>query len=110
MRAGVAWLVAALLLASFALAGCSSSPGGADDDAPGPDVVTDPRDLTAGTAPGSHVHDYWQGRDQVEVVKADSGGGSVSYGGDHGIVASFVPPDGNIVPQGTGVIEATLDW
>lgn len=97
------------LLASL-LAGCASDGDGNEEAAEQPNVVTDPRDLAASMQPGSHVHDYWDGRDQVQVVAADSGGGSVSYGGDHGIVATFVPPDGSIVPQGTGVVEATLDW
>ena len=98
----------ALLLA--ALAGCSSPDGPEAGPEPDPIVITDPRDLANGTAPGSHVHDYWQGRDRVEVVTDDWNGG-VSYGGsDHGTIGWFRPADGSIVPQGAGVIEGVADW
>ena len=101
---------AAALVPFLVLAGCASpSDGGAD--ASEPTVVTDPRDLAGGTAPGSHVHDYWQGRDRVTVLEDDAGPYSVRYSGsDNGSIATFQPPDGSIVPQGAGVIEGTLSW
>lgn len=99
------------LLAATTLAGCSGGGGGGGTD-PAPSVVTDPRDTgyLLNMTPGSHVHDYWQGRTEVLVVENTTGTRNVSYGGDHGTVASWIPPDGSIVPQGTGQLEAVIDW
>jgi hypothetical protein len=99
-----------LALAGLLLAGCASPPeqAVAGDE---PVVVTDPRDLANGTAPGSHIHDYWQGRTEVDVLDVSQDIGGVSYSGsDHGVIASFQPEEGTIVPQGTGELEAVLDW
>jgi hypothetical protein len=97
-----------LALALLLLAGCSQAPASAPaNEAPG--VITDPLDVSSSAA-GSHVHDYWQGRDRVTVVDETRDIGLVSYGGDHGPIGFFHPPEGSIVPQGTGVLEATLSW
>jgi hypothetical protein len=106
MRPGP-WLAALPLLV---LAGCAS-PQGDGAAAPDPIVVTDPRDLANGTAPGSHIHDYWQGRDRVRVLDRETGEFAAMYSGSsNGSMAWFRPPDGSIVPQGTGVVEGVMDW
>lgn len=115
MREGTAslpmrWFALAVLV-SLLLGGCSEdAPEGEATDQPS--VITDPRDTSylANATPGSHIHDYWQGRDRVPVLDDETGGGTIQYTGDHGRMASFQPPDGQIVPQGAAVIEGTLSW
>ena len=65
-------ILVAAALATALLSGCAGEDPAADPAAPGPDVVTDPRDYSylQDAAPGSHVHDYWQGRDTVRVIEA----------------------------------------
>lgn len=101
-----------LAVACLALAGCASTPAPAETSQEAPGVITDPRDTAylANATPGSHVHDYWQGRDSVQVLDETTGGGCFQYAGDQGLMARFQPPDGNIVPQGTGVVEVLVDW
>jgi hypothetical protein len=97
------WLVAVLLLS-----GCAA-PDSAPIQEPDVAVVTDPLDVQASAA-GSHVHDYWQGRQQLTAVKASTST-SLNFGtGDHDVKAIFRPTDGTIIPQGTGRLEATLSW
>lgn len=102
----------ALVLACSLLSGCASSPGASADAPAGPAVVTDPRDLSylQNGTPGSHVHDYWDGRTQVTLVDETADIALTSYGGDHGPIGWFTPPDGTVVLQGTGRIEVTVSW
>lgn len=109
MRPG--WLLSLVLFASL-LAGCASSP---DDGAPpagGPqNVVTDPLDYSymQNATPGSHIHDYWQGRDRVIVLESDSRTGFGCGGCNEGATVSIeVPEDGVIVPQGTRWVNGTF--
>lgn len=94
------------------LSGCAGRAPASSSDEPAPDVITDPNDLSylQNATPGSHAHDYWGGRTEVDVLDLETGGGTIQYAGDHGVMASFQPPEGNIVPQGTGELEAMLDW
>lgn len=93
------------------LAGCTSAPdppaaGGTDS------VITDPRDTAylQAAEPGSHVHDYWEGRTQVTVVEDSSNIALSNCGDDHCAIGFFLPPEGTIVPQGTGRLQAVADW
>lgn len=88
------------------LAGCAH----ATDSAPPAGAIADPRDVTA-SATGEHVHDYWGGKTQVDVIKDyESPRGGAYYSGETGLMLRVRPPEGHIVPQGTGVIEATVGW
>jgi hypothetical protein len=105
------WLVATTLLAVL-LAGCSGEPNEADP-LDGPEVITDPRDTSylqdGGMAAGSHIHDYWGGRDRVPVVDQTSSGQSSCTGCTDGMVFTRARPDeGAIVPQGTKWVNGTF--
>lgn len=57
------------------------------------------------------MHDYWEGKTEVDVISDyDSGSGSTTYGGQMGLMVNTRPEEGDIVPQGAGVIEATVGW
>jgi hypothetical protein len=109
------WLAVACL-SVLLLAGCSGKPpaDGAAADPVG--VITDPRDTAylqnQSMAAGSHIHDYWHGRDRVPVLEADgfSGSSSCSGGGcGDGMLFDLVRPDeGLIVPQGTKWVNGTF--
>lgn len=109
------WLLAAAFLA-HALSGCASSSDGNPDAADNPTVVTDPRDYSylANATPGSHIHDYWQGRDRVTVLDDEVGPFSSSCSGSGcGDGMTFItraPEDGIIVPQGTRWINGTITF
>lgn len=108
-------LVAAIVALSL-LAGCSSP---AEPPAPAADqpvVVTAPDDLVNATAPGSHIHDYWGGKDRVTVVDLTHPGGDAPgtgpgfASGPDVVVRSFQPESGHVVPQGTAAVEVTFTW
>jgi hypothetical protein len=106
-----AWLAAVLVASLFA--GCSADPDEAAGPDDGVDVITDPRDtayLQNGTlAAGSHIHDYWGGRDRVPVVGQTSTGASTCNGCTDGMVFQSVrPAEGAIVPQGTKWVNGTF--
>jgi hypothetical protein len=102
-------LLLCVLLASSALAGCSGKPAAAPADTQSASTVTDPRDLRNGTAPGSHIHDYWGGRDHVQVLKQTSSGSSTCSGSCGEMAFSWARPDeGAIVPQGTKWVNGTF--
>lgn len=114
MQAMRAWLAAPLLVAF--LAGCSDAPApaAAPDDVA---VITDPRDTAylqnGSMAAGSHVHDYWGGRDRIPVIAAQGGIDSTCSGGGcaDGMFAGFARPDeGIIVPQGTKWVNGTFNF
>lgn len=92
------------------LAGCADPA----DQAPAPDqalpVITDPRDLEASSQPGSHIHDYWGGRDRVTVLDAAGETWSTCSGGcEDGMAAAWRRPvEGIIVPQGTKWVNGTF--
>lgn len=107
-----AWAVAVVVL----LAGCSTPSEDAQGQDADPAIITDPRDLSylQNATPGSHVHDYWEGRSQVTVVEDHRDVGRVTYFGSsapvNGTVATFQPPEGTVVLQGTGRLEAVANW
>lgn len=110
-----AW-VAAALLASL-MAGCTGpgEPAAVADDGVG--VVTDPRDTSylqnGSMAAGSHIHDYWGGRDRVQVLdRAGSMHSSCTGGGcADGMFAGYGrPAEGIIVPQGTKWVNGTFNF
>lgn len=104
-----------LALVAVGLAGCT-------DTAPAPvepestSVVTDPTDYsyidneTDGS--GWHVHDYWKGGDELQVLDhRKQPGGVSSYGGDKGApIAGFHPDAGDVVPQGAASVTVTATW
>jgi hypothetical protein len=93
------------------LGGCAAP---AMEPAPTPAVVTDPRDYSYLDAaePGSHIHDYWGGRDEVTVLDVEHGGMSASCSGcgDGMQVFWARPEEGIIVPQGTAWLNITATW
>lgn len=95
--------VVALVALAF-LAGCAAPPQSAEqvDDV---SVVTDPRDLLNGTAPGSHIHDYWGGRQAIELLRVQGEEQGSTCNGcqrpDGMPFESQRPAEGVIVPQGT---------
>jgi hypothetical protein len=98
------------------LAGCSSPSG---DEAPvvdEPTVITRPDDFANSTAAGSHIHDYWGGKDRLTVVDlTHPGGGEEGTGpgfasGQDVVVRTFQPESGHVVPQGTASVEVTFTW
>lgn len=107
-------LLLALLVAA-ALSGCASPPRGdgqAADDVP---VITDPRDYSylQNATPGSHIHDYWQGRDRVTVLDATGGSFTSSCTGcgpDGMLFSTQLPKDGVIVPQGARWLNGTIGF
>lgn len=63
------------------------------------------------SASGEHLHDYWGGKTEADVIAGyDSGPRGAYYSGEMGRMASTRPEEGRIVPQGAGVIEATVGW
>ncbi|MFO1535379.1 MAG: hypothetical protein ABR586_06925 [Thermoplasmatota archaeon] len=104
-------LLAALLAAG--LAGCASPPPAATQTEPAASVITDPRDTAylRNATPGSHAHDYWQGRDTVSVVDASGGQMQASCSGncDGMGIAFFRPEKDHVVPQGAAWVNVTVD-
>jgi hypothetical protein len=108
------WLAIACL-ALLLLAGCSGKPSPAAPVSDPVGVITDPRDRAylqnQSMAAGSHIHDYWHGRDRVRVLEAESFGGSASCSGGCGDGMTFDwerPAEGDIVPQGTAWVNGTF--
>lgn len=107
---------APLVLLAFLLAGCSSSPPAEEPAEAAPVVVTRPDDFANATAPGSHIHDYWGGKDRLTVVDlTHPGGDEPGTGpgfamGDDVVVRSFQPESTHVVPQGTAAVEVTFTW
>jgi hypothetical protein len=105
---------ASILLA--ALAGCSGREDAPEPASDAPVVVTAPDDFANATAPGSHIHDYWGGKDRVTVVDLTHPGGDEPgtgpglAGGPDVVVRSFQPESGHVVPQGTAAVEVTFTW
>jgi hypothetical protein len=105
-----------LVLPTAMLAGCSGEPAPDDPEADPTNVVTDPLDYSylQNATPGSHIHDYWQGRDRVQVLDNEgSGSFSSSCSGsgcaENGMLfSSRMPADGVIVPQGTRWVNGTF--
>src|SRR5687767_13345854 len=98
------------------MAGCSSPEV---DDGPAveqPVVITRPDDFANGTLPGSHIHDYWGGRDRLTVVDLTHPGGDEPGTGpgfamaEDVVVRTFQPEATNVVPQGTAAVEITFTW
>jgi len=102
-----------LSIASLLLAGCT---GGGPEATPSQTlgVVTDPGDYSylQNATPGSHIHDYWQGRSVVTVLDEDGGPMSASCDGcDDGMqIHEGRPEEGSIVPQGTAWLNVTVTW
>jgi hypothetical protein len=88
------------------LAGCSGTTPPAEDGHGDVGVITDPKDLTNRT--GEHVHDYWGGKDALEVVNAEQSSTWNNVGGRWR--RTFIPADGVVVPQGTASINVSVDW
>ncbi|HET6398309.1 MAG TPA: hypothetical protein VFH47_02000 [Candidatus Thermoplasmatota archaeon] len=107
-----AWRItfATLSLALLLLAGCASQPPAATQ-AQLP-VIREPGDFTSAnaTAPGFHIHDYWDGRESIEVLRSSSGPMRASCQGCvNGMpVLDIQPPDGSIVPQGTAWVDVAV--
>jgi hypothetical protein len=105
----------ALVVVALLLAGCSSTPV-AEPVEEGPILVTRPDDFANATAPGSHIHDYWGGRDRLTVVELTHPGGDEPgtgpgfASGQDVEVRSFRPASGHVVPQGTAAVEVTFTW
>jgi hypothetical protein len=101
------------LLSTASLSGCAGRDAPSGEGSADVPVVTDPLDysyLQNATA-GSHIHDYWQGRDRITVIESESGsfGASCSGGCSEGMLFSTrVPDDGIIVPQGTRWVNGTI--
>ena len=107
----LAWPVL-LVLPTALLAGCAGEgPDDAGDDVP-QNVVTDPLDYSylQDATPGSHVHDYWQGRDRVPILDEEGGRFSSSCTGctDGMTFSRRMPEDGVIVPQGAKWVNGTF--
>lgn len=114
MRSPVAVACAAGLVLLL-LAGCSGKPAGQSATQESIGVITDPRDRAylnnQSMAAGSHIHDYWHGRDRVPVVESDGFQGSSSCNGgcSDGMTFDWIrPEEGNIVPQGTKWVNGTF--
>ncbi|MFA5944146.1 MAG: hypothetical protein WC876_06745 [Candidatus Thermoplasmatota archaeon] len=106
-----AWLAAPLLVAL--LAGCSDSTN--PDAIPEADigVITDPRDTSylqnGSLAAGSHIHDYWGGRERVDILASTASGSWSCSGCTDGMqFFSARPDEGLIVPQGTKWVNGTF--
>jgi hypothetical protein len=107
---------AVALLALLLLAGCSGKPSSPAPSGDPVGVITDPRDTAylsnQSMAAGSHIHDYWHGRDRVPVVESDGFYGSSTCNGGgcaDGMTFDGVRPDeGSIVPQGTKWVNGTF--
>ena len=105
----------ALLLAVSLMAGCSGSPA-AEPVIDEPTVITRPDDFANATAAGSHIHDYWGGKDRLTVVElthpgGDEPGTGPGFASGQDIeVRSFQPESGHVVPQGTAAVEVTFTW
>lgn len=107
--------LAPLLLAALLLAGCSSGPAPSSTTTTSATVVTDPA-AAVNASDGSHIHDYWGGRDRLTFIDATHPGGDEPgtgpgfATGSEVVVRSFQPDPGNVVPQGTASVEVTLSW
>lgn len=106
---GLLWGLA--LLTSGCVGGTDPGPSPAED---GFDVVTDPRDTAylANATPGSHVHDYWNGRERVEVIAGEGNVWSTCTGScADGMAGAWRrPQEGVIVPQGTLWVNGTFTY
>jgi hypothetical protein len=101
-------------VALLLVAGCASpGPSDSTQDADLP-TITDPRDTAylANATPGSHVHDYWQGRNEIQVISTSGSLWSACYGAcDSGMSAAHErPEEGVIVPQGTKWVNGTFNF
>lgn len=92
------------------LAGCSQPSSQPAGDGP-PTEITDPRDYSyLNSTPGSHVHNYWGGRDQLTLLDLDFPDHNSQTGEARVVAGDFRPPEGSIVPQGTGSLDVTAHW
>lgn len=109
-------LPAALAVLCLLASGCASPGGGgqASKSPDGVDIITDPRDTAylANATPGSHVHDYWGGRDVVDVLDVDGSVWSQCSGGcSDGMNGAWQrPEEGVIVPQGARWVNGTFGF
>lgn len=101
------WMLA-LVVATTGLAGCSEGPNAAED----PGVVTDPADYSyLQNDTGAHVHDYWDGADEMEVLWRTQSYTFNNVGGPGSTwTTRFYPPDDHVVPQGTSELRITVTW
>ncbi|HLF16008.1 MAG TPA: hypothetical protein VI796_01050 [Candidatus Thermoplasmatota archaeon] len=104
-----------LALAAALLAGCSGGGASGPTAEPTPALVTDPADFGDSTAV-PHIHDYWHGGDRLVVLNVSHPGGQ-EEGAGPGLAAgeavpvmAFRPAGGDVVPQGTAVVEVTVSW
>lgn len=105
----------ALALGAPLVAGCLEP--GADVDsaaAEGPIVVTDPSDFSSLDNASmdddrAHLHDYWGGKQSLEVLAETQETGGLWFGGPISW-ALFTPPPGNVFPLGTGLVRVTVSW
>lgn len=110
MRARIVAPIAVLLLTA-PLAGCIGGQSGATPREPETEVIDDPTNTSYNTSSGWHLHDYWDGQDQLTVMEETSG---VYYNnfGDESTAwpVRFHPPAPNVVPQGTAWLDVTVSW
>ncbi|MEA3136761.1 MAG: hypothetical protein QOC71_1042 [Thermoplasmata archaeon] len=105
-----------LLAVVALLAGCSDPAADPVVPTESATVITRVDDFANATAPGSHIHDYWGGKDRLTVVDlAHPGGDQPGTGpgfasGQDIVVRAFLPESGHVVPQGTGSVEVTFTW
>jgi hypothetical protein len=98
------WLIA---IALFSLSGCidNSTSLGSENDGE-PTIITDPADFKNGTKNGTHAHDYWGGRDQIEIINTTfqllGGLGEMGF--------SFRPIEGEVVRPGTSGLTVYINW
>lgn len=108
LRAALACLAT---LASI-LSGCAGPADEAPRQATDVPTITDPRDTAylANATPGSHVHDYWGGRERVPVLDVEGEVWSSCSGGcgDGMAGANARPDEGVIVPQGARWVNGTF--
>ncbi len=117
MRAGTLIALVTLVTSVLPLAGCvedepldSAKTNGSD-----PVVITSPTDYSyldneaENAELRAHLHDYWNGRARIEVMRETSPA-QITWEGTPVPLESFRAPAGSVIPQGTAFVEVAFTW
>lgn len=95
------------IAAVIALSGCTESAQPTQ-----PSIVTSPTDYEYlnNQEPGSHVHDYWGGKQALDILEANGTRTPLNGFGFNIREYEWYPEPDMVIPQGTVEVRVTIDW